>query len=74
MPLYLISSSLVLALLEYSGSLLCIVPIAKASHFGRLESSAKIEFRCVNRDADTKSCRRKDVGNRKECEQMQHAN
>jgi len=33
-----------------SESLLRIVPIAKASHFRRLESSAKIEFRCVNRD------------------------
>jgi len=51
-----------------SGSMLCIVPIANASHFRRLESSAKIEFICVNRDTDTKSCRRKDVGSRKDCE------
>jgi hypothetical protein len=57
-----------------SGSLLRILPIAKASHFRNLESSAKIEFGCVNRDTDTKSCRRKDVGNRKECELLQHAN
>jgi len=78
--LYLVSSSLVMRSLNTkalisSGSLLRIVSIAQeSSHFARLESSAKIESRRVNRGTDTKCCRRKDVGNRKECELLQHAN